>query len=139
MGDSLIAWQCKVLRGGQTSSFDSESKIALSGVKTALAMHLIAAQLLDVDPAIRLHVDNEAAVKVIRSGCVSSVNRHIGARIRFLATAHEDGKIVVVQVKSEDQLADFLTKPLVYAALKAIFQRLGRCFRVQFVHGAGAE
>ena len=127
IGDSLIAFKCKTLKTAN-SSFDAESKTARLGVCEALAIHKVSNQILNVEPTMHVFIDNEGTVKTIKSGAVSTVNRYIGCRIKFLHHQENTGKILSIWIPTVEQLADIYTKPLVYGQLKKIFNKMPPCF-----------
>ena len=117
IGNSLIAFKCKTLKTAN-SSFDGESKIARLGVCEALATHKVASKLFNVELTMHVFIDNEGTVKTIKSGAVSSVNRYIGSRIKFLHHTEATGKIQTIWVPTTEQLADMYTKPLIFVCSK---------------------
>jgi hypothetical protein len=56
--------------------------------------------------------DNESAVKIANNPVQHSCTMHIDFRHHFLRDHVAKGDIILEGVRSEDQLADILTKPL---------------------------
>lgn len=127
IGNSIIAFKCKTLKTAN-SSFDGESKIARLRVCEALAIHKVASKILNVEPSMHIFIDNEGTVKTIESGAVSTVNRYIGSRIKFLHHTEEIGKILSIWIPTTQQIADMYTKPLVFAQMKKLFNMMPECF-----------
>ena len=127
IGETILAFKCKTLKTAN-SSFDAETKIARLAVCEGLALQNIAKKILKMEATLHIFIDNEGAVKTIKSGAVSNVNRYIGSRIRFLHHTTETEKLLPLWIKTTEQLADIYTKPMVYAQLKRLFRLMPHCF-----------
>ena len=127
IGETILAFKCKTLKTAN-SSFDAETKIARLAVCEGLALQNIAKKILKMEATLHIFIDNEGAVKTIKSGAVSNVNRYIGSRIRFLHNNTETEKLLPLWIKTTEQLADIYTKPMVYAQLKRLFRLMPHCF-----------
>ena len=122
IGNSIIAFKCKTLKTAN-SSFDAESKTARLATCEALAIHKVASKILNVEPSMHIFIDNEGTVKTIKYGAVSTVNRYIGSRIRFLYHTEEIGKILSIWIPMTQQIADMYSKPLMFAQMKKLFNK----------------
>jgi uncharacterized beta-barrel protein YwiB (DUF1934 family) len=61
---------------------------------------------------VTLLCDNESAVKITKNPVQHSRTKHIDIRHHFLRDHESKGDISIQSVRSEEQLADILTKPL---------------------------
>jgi len=59
-----------------------------------------------------LHCDNAAAAKLITNAMFHRRTKHINKKFHYVRQVHEEGKLEIRQVVSEDQLADIFTKTL---------------------------
>ena len=60
-----------------------------------------------------LHQDNMSTIKMIKNGkSTSQRTRHINVRYFFIKEKVDEREVEVVYTKSEDMIADILTKPL---------------------------
>lgn len=67
-----------------------------------------------------LRIDNMSAVKLKRIPVFYRRSKLTGGNYRFVQEKNEEGKLTVIHVSGNEQLADILTKPLA----KDIFQKL---------------
>jgi hypothetical protein len=61
---------------------------------------------------VLLLCDNESAIKIAYNPCEHSRNKHIDIQYCFLRDHATKGDIVISHVRTNEQLADILTKPL---------------------------
>ncbi|GAU31303.1 hypothetical protein TSUD_315120 [Trifolium subterraneum] len=59
-----------------------------------------------------IHCDNSSSIKLSKNPILHGRCKHIDVRFHFLRDLTKDGIIELVHCKSEDQLADAMTKPL---------------------------
>lgn len=69
---------------------------------------------------VELKIDNQSAIKLAQNPEYHKRSKHIDVRFHFIREKIDDGTITVSYVKTEDQLADILTKSL----NKEVFNRL---------------
>jgi hypothetical protein len=62
--------------------------------------------------SIELNVDNQSAIKLIKSGKLNRNSKHIDVRYHYICDKMNEGLIDLKYCPSEDQLAYTLTKPL---------------------------
>ena len=65
---------------------------------------------IEVQLPITVHVDNVGAIWQSNNRTTSDRTKHIDIRTSFVKKYHEDGKIIINFVKSEDNEADIITK-----------------------------
>ena len=61
---------------------------------------------------IMLFCDNNLAIKLSKNSVLHGKSKHIDTRFHFLLDLTKDGTVQLVYCKSEEQIADILTKPL---------------------------
>jgi len=59
-----------------------------------------------------LYIDNQSALKLIKSGQMNRKSKHIDVRYHYVSEQYHRGLFQVKYCNSENQLADILTKPL---------------------------
>jgi len=62
-----------------------------------------------------LYVDNQSAIKLIKSGQMNRQSKHIDVRYHYISEKLNENLFQLQYCRSEDQLADIFTKPLVQA------------------------
>uniref|UniRef100_A0AAV1V081 Polyprotein n=1 Tax=Peronospora matthiolae TaxID=2874970 RepID=A0AAV1V081_9STRA len=72
-----------------------------------------------------LHVDNQAALKQLAGEASSLKAKHIDVRKKFVCDFARRGIIVSQHVRSEQQLADLLTKALDAVKLATLCKMIG--------------
>ena len=82
------------------------------GAKVLGALRLLGELGFDTSDAIKLYVDNKAAIDLAYNPEHHERSKHIARRHFFVREKVEDGDIVVPFVKSTENLADFFTKAL---------------------------
>jgi len=60
--------------------------------------------------SIKIHVDNQSAIQLVRDHTNSRRSRHVSLRNHYCREQHDAGKITVEYINTVDQLADPLTK-----------------------------
>ena len=72
--------------------------------------------------------DSSSAISVAKNPVLHSRTKHIDVRYHFLRDNYEKGIIDIVKVKSENQVADILTKSLDLDTFARLRGELGVCF-----------
>jgi KUP system potassium uptake protein len=72
----------------------------------------ILSELLDKDIEIKLKIDNQSAIKMIKSGKVSRNTKHIDVRYHFICDQLDEGLFSLDYCSTENQIADIFTKPM---------------------------
>jgi hypothetical protein len=112
LGRSLVSWTSKKQNSVALSTTEAEY-IAVGACCTQILY--MKQTLLDygvVLEKVPLLCDNENAVKIANNPVQHSRTKHIDTRHHFLRDHVAKGDIILEVVRSEDQLADILTKPL---------------------------
>ena len=73
----------------------------------------------------KLLVDNQSAITLSKNHVHHSCTKHIDTRYHFIWQCIEEKRRVVAYVKSNDQLADILTKSLGRLKFLEMHERLG--------------
>ena len=86
--------------------------MALSEVAKELKfiVQLLQTMNIEVKLPITVHVDNVGGIWLSNNRTTSDTTKHIDIRTSFVKEYHEDGKIIIKFVKSEENEADILTK-----------------------------
>ena len=74
-----------------------------------------------------IYYDNISAIKLSKNPVLHGRSKHIDVRYHFLRDLCKDGVIDLVFCKSEDQIADMLTKPLKPAIFMKLRSMIGIC------------
>ena len=95
------------------SSFASENVGLSEAVRVALYLQAIARDTGDDPPPPLILCDNQAAIQVVnnRQGYTTKA-RHFKIRMQWVRQRVENREVEIRYVKSEENVADLLTKPL---------------------------
>ena len=95
------------------SSTEAELVALSDSASVALGMReYLLAQDLDPGP-VKIYQDNESTIKLIRDGRSSNSRmKHVAIRYFFVRDRIASSEVQIVQVPTEDMLADGMTKPL---------------------------
>ena len=94
-------------------------------VKEIMWMRILLAELeIRVETPTVIYVDNQAAIKISENDSSHDRTKHIAIRHFYIRDCIEDGSVKLEWVRSEDQLADVLTKPLTPSTFTSIRDRL---------------
>lgn len=125
-----------LLAGGPVGFFSKRYKVALytgeaeyvAAFETARAIKWARMFLdwlkLEIAQTL-LHIDNTAAACLVANKSINKSSKHIEIKYHFVRQEYEAGLFKIVQVKSENQLSDFLTKPLPAHQLQQQLQQVG--------------
>jgi hypothetical protein len=73
---------------------------------------LIELMNLNVKLPVTIKVDNKGVKDLVNNWSIGGRTRHVGVRLNYLRESKEDGIIQVNWIKSEENVADILTKNL---------------------------
>ncbi|KAE8904952.1 hypothetical protein PF005_g3499 [Phytophthora fragariae] len=116
-----ILWVCKKQSGVALSTMEAEFTAASHICRELLGFRplLLAIRLPVLEP-MPLMVDNQAAIKQLRSESTSASAKHIEICIKFVNPYTHQGVLDPVYVEWRLQLADLLTKPLLAPRLSEL-------------------
>lgn len=75
----------------------------------------------------KVFCDNVSAIKISKNHVLHGRSKHIDVRYHFLRDLCNDGTVDLLFCRSEDQVADIMTKPLKQAAFVKLRGLLGVC------------
>lgn len=77
------------------------------------------------DNATQLKADNQSAIALSKNNVQHARTKHIDIRHHFIRECVETGTITLEYVPTEDNVADFFTKPLARERFHALRRQLG--------------
>ena len=113
-GGSLVSWMSRTQKCVTTSTTEAEYIAMADSVKDALFIRDVLVFLAPSREGNRIVVreDNAGAISLANNPLSSARSRHIDVRYHFLRENVDEGEIMVLHVRTEQQRADMLTKPL---------------------------
>ena len=108
-----ISWGSKKQPTIALSSTEAEIVAGSEAAKEAISLKVILGEIGGADDSpTRLYLDNQSAIAVAYNPEHHSRMKHVERRHYFIRECVEDMKLVVPFVRTDDNLADFFTKPL---------------------------
>ena len=113
MGPSILSWSSLKHKTVVLSSCQMEYIAATTAAYQGIWLNRLISKLKGVEEkAWTLLVDNQSAITLSKNPVHHSRTKHIDTRYHFIRQCIEEKRTIVAYVKSEDQLADILTKSL---------------------------
>jgi hypothetical protein len=95
------------------SSTEAEYIAAADCIKELLYLKTLLGELLvEKKVQIKLKMDNQSAIRIIKNGVFNRRSKHIDVRYHFLLEKFKEGDIILDYVCSRENIADGFTKPL---------------------------
>ena len=143
MGSSIVSWGSMKQKMVALSSCEAEYIAATSATCQATCqgvwLNWLISELKGVEERpMKLLVDNQSAITLNKNLVHHNRTKHIDTRYHFIWQCVEEKRIEVVYVKTEDQLADILTKSLGRLKFLEMRERLGiKDFRMEELEQGG--
>ncbi|GAU43961.1 hypothetical protein TSUD_283880 [Trifolium subterraneum] len=113
LGSGAISWSSKKQPIVTLSTTDAEFIAAASCACQGLWLRNVLEHLnISQKGTTLIHCDNSSSIKLSKNPILHGRCKHIDVRFHFLRDLTKDGVIELVHCKSQDQLADAMTKPL---------------------------
>jgi hypothetical protein len=127
LAGSPVCWKSKKQDVITLSSCEAEYRALTFATTEALWLRDVLAELgHPVQGSVLLHCDNEAAVRIAKDPVNRARTKHAAVSFLFVRQEHARGSIHVVPVKSQEQVADYMTKPVSSRAFAECVRRAGQ-------------
>lgn len=126
MGSAAISWSSKKQQIVTLSTTEAEFVAAASCSCQAIWLRRLLEVLHNQQQGPTLiYCDSSSAIKLSKNSVLHGRSKHIDVRYHFLRDLSKGGVIELVYCRSEDQVADILTKPLKSAVFVKLRRELG--------------
>jgi hypothetical protein len=126
LGKCPINWQSVKQQVVALSSCEAEYIAATTASTQALWLARLLGDLLGRDAeAVELRVDSKSALALAKNPVFHERNKHIRVRYHFIRSCLDEGSVRANYINTQDQLADFLTKPLGRIKFQELHARIG--------------
>ncbi|MCH82618.1 cysteine-rich RLK (RECEPTOR-like protein kinase) 8 [Trifolium medium] len=112
LGDSLITWKSKKQATVARSSAEAEYRALASVTTELLWMKQLLSDFGISVPLVKLLCDSKSPIQLAHNLTTHERTKHIDIDCHFLRQHVQSGFLNLIHVKSNQQLADCLTKPL---------------------------
>jgi hypothetical protein len=128
MGSSAVCWSSKKQPIVTLSTTEAEFVAAASSACQCIWLRNVLAHLhLNQKTATIINCDNSSSIKLSKNPILHGRCKHIDVRYHFLRDLNKDGIIELSFCKSQDQLADIMTKALKLETFCRLREGLGVC------------
>ena len=125
-GNSQVSWISQKQRIVAQSSCEAEYVAATSATCQGIWLSRLIGEILgkEADRSVLL-IDNQSAIALCKNPVFHERSKHIDVRYHLVRNCVEKKKLAVEYVKTEEQLADILTKPLARFRFQALKEKIG--------------
>ena len=128
MGSGAVSWSSKKQQIVTLSTTEAEFVAAASCACQAIWLRRLLEELhYHQQGPTPLYCDSSLAIKLSKNPVLHGRSKHIDVRYHFLRDLTKDETIDLIYCRSEDQVADILTKPLKLAIFVKLRRLLGVC------------
>ena len=125
-GSKPISWNCCKQKVIALSSCEAEYISAAVSVCQGIWIKRFMFELIgDYIEDFDLCIDNKSAIEISQNPVHHGRTKHIDVRYHFIQNYVEEGKVKLLHVRTEDQLADLFTKPLGISKFVGFRKRIG--------------
>lgn len=107
-----IAWCSRRQPIVALSSTEAEYIAAADCCKELLYLKSLIQEITNSPLQVKLYVDNQSAISLMKTGVMNKRSKHIDVRYHFIHEKIVTGEINVMYCPTDKQIADLLTKPL---------------------------
>ena len=126
LNENLIMWVSQKQRCVALSSCEAEFMAVTAAATQGIWLQNLMKQMMDVSPGpVVIYVDNKSAIDLTKNPIINGRSKHIDMRFHFIRDCVERGEVTVKYVKTQEQKADILTKPLTAAKFEEMRMLLG--------------
>ncbi|PNX57516.1 hypothetical protein L195_g058734, partial [Trifolium pratense] len=134
LGSGAISWSSKKQPIVTLSTTEAEFVSAASCACQGIWLRNVLSYLKVKQPECTvIYCDNSSSIKFSKNPIMHGRSKHIDVRYHFLRDLTKDNVIELVHCRSEEQLADILTKPLKFDSFSKLREGLGICDLNEFV------
>lgn len=128
LGTGAVSWSSKKQTSVTLSTTETEFVAATSCSCQAIWFRKILEKLhFKQEGATTAYCDSSSAIKLSKNHVLHGRSKHIYVKFHFLRDLTEKGVIDLIYCRSEDQVADILTRPLKLHVFQKLRKLLGVC------------
>nr|KYP75144.1 Retrovirus-related Pol polyprotein from transposon TNT 1-94 [Cajanus cajan] len=127
-GSGVFSWCSKKQEVITQSTAEAEYVAAVAAANQAIWLRKLMANLyMEQKESTQVLVDNQVAISISKNHVFHGKTKHFKIKLYFLREVQKQGDVQLLYCKTENQLADFLTKSLSQARFEYLRQKLGVC------------
>ena len=121
-----MSWVSQKQKIVAQSSCEAEYVAAASAACQGVWLARLVEELLGCESVkFKIKIDNQSAISLCKNPVFHERSKHIDVRYHFVRSCVEEGKLEVEHVRTEDQYADILTKPLARVRFQELKKKIG--------------
>ena len=125
-GEATFTWSSKKQRIVALSSCEAEYIAASSSVCHAIWLRRLLQELhMPQEKSTKIYVDNKSAIALAKNPVYHKRSKHIDTRFHFIRDHIKNKEVEIHHVKTSEQVADILTKPLKFEIFQQLRRKLG--------------
>ncbi|PKU86195.1 putative mitochondrial protein [Dendrobium catenatum] len=125
LGATLVSWTVKKQTTVSRSSMESEYRaLTAATADTIWLKRLLSDFLVNHDAPVDLHCDNTSAIALAQNPVYHACTKHIEIDHRFLREHIGNNHLRLLPIKTDDQIADILTKTVSTPRFKKLRDKL---------------
>ena len=114
LGNSLVSWKCKKQTAVALSTAEAEyMAVSMTALEVIWLRNVLSDLGLPQQGPSVIYCDNRSCIHMANNDSTGPRTKHIAIKYHFIKDQIAAGNIVLQYVPSIDNIADFLTKPLV--------------------------
>ena len=127
-GSGMFSWCSKKQDNVAQSTTEAKYAVATAAVNQAIWIRKILAHLHmnQLEPT-KIYVDNQAAISIANNPVFHGRTKHFKIKLYFLREAQKEEEVTLLYCRTNDQIADVLTKALPKASFEDLRRKLGIC------------
>jgi hypothetical protein len=127
-GSGIFSWCSKKQEIIAQSMAEAEYIAATAAANQVLWLRKILADLdMEQRKATKVNVDNQAAIAISNNPIFHGKTKHFKLKCYFLREVQKNEELQLIYCKTEDHLADMLTKPLSKTRFETLRNKIGVC------------
>ena len=125
-----VSWSLKKQTSVALSSTEAEYMAAAAATKEALWLHSLAQELSlsSFQEPTTLLIDNQSAMALAKNAVFHDRTKHIAIQHHFICEKIDDEEITLQYIPTNEQVADVLTKPLMWEKHNRFIEGMGVVF-----------
>ena len=124
IGGNLVTWKSKKQKVVALSSAEAEFRGIKSGLTEILWLRRLMKEINFSPSKCQLYCDNKAAISISQNPVQHDRTKHVEVDRHFIKENIENGIVELPFVRSEDQLADILTKAVDSRSFEGVLSKL---------------
>jgi hypothetical protein len=126
LGTSPVSWLSQKQRVVAISSCEAEYMASTAAACQGVWLARLLGEMLNEEPVKpKLFIDNKSAISLAKNPVFHDRSKHIDIRYHFIRECVEQGRIDINYIRTNDQLADVLTKALGRLMFQELRRRIG--------------